>query len=123
MTHGGVRGHRRCSGIIGLIAAGGLVATMAPAAVADGTENRGSATTRESGPSYGNLWNILPPGSNGNVTAAALAGLGSSTATPTNPPHFADQLEMYDALTKQKPGSITQADLDRLYKHEDFTPA
>ena len=30
---------------------------------------------------------------------------------------------MYDALTKRDPGSITQADIEQLYKREDFTPA
>ena len=30
---------------------------------------------------------------------------------------------MYDALTKHDPGSITQADIEQLYKREDFTPA
>ena len=62
----------------------------------------------KAGESYGNLWNILPPGSNGNVTALDVAPLGgSTTATPTTPAHFADQLEMYDALTKHEPASIT----------------
>ena len=36
--------------------------------------------------------------------------------------NFADQLEMYDALTKRDPGSISRADIDQLYKREDFTP-
>ena len=83
----------------------------------------GAAPAPKAGESYGNLWNILPPGSNGNVTALGVASLLGTTATPTNPPHFADQLEMYDALTTRDPGSIGLADIEQLYKREDFTPA
>src|SRR3954470_5381491 len=78
--------------------------------------------------------NILPPGSNGNVDLAKLAGLGVTnlpnvvstpsdpkgalaTATPTSPAHFADQLEMYDALGRTTPGSLSDGDLTRYYKH------
>jgi len=75
------------------------------------------------GDPYGTVRNILPPGSRGNVTALDLLQVGPSrTATATTPTNFADQLEMYDALTKQAPGSITAADLDRLYKSASFTP-
>ena len=85
---------------------------------------RAPGRLRKAGESYGNLWNVLPPGSNGNVTALDVAALGgSTTATATSPAHFADQLEMYDALTKRDPGSITRADIEQLYKREDFTPA
>jgi len=117
---------RRGTAVVGLVATGALVATFAPSAVAGdpGSSGPRSATAAaRAGDSYGNLWNILPPGSNGNVTALDLSLLGGTTATPSKPPHYADQLELYDALTKQEPGTITQADIDRLYKHEDFTPA
>jgi acyl-homoserine lactone acylase PvdQ len=92
----------------------------APPSVASGSSAPDPA---KAGPTYGNLWNILPPGSNGNVTTLDLATLVGSTATPTAPPHVADQLEMYDALTKRNPDRINQADIDRLYKREDLTPA
>ena len=82
-----------------------------------------TAVQARAGEPYGNLWNILPPGSRGNVTALDLATLLGTTATPTTPAHFADQLEMYDALTRHDPGSITQADIEQLYKREDLTPA
>jgi acyl-homoserine lactone acylase PvdQ len=113
---------RRVSGgLVGLVATGALVATLAPSA---GAHDPGPRPAGRSGDGYGTVWNILPPGSNGNVTAPQVASLGgSTTATPTNPPHFADQLEMYDALTERDPGSLTRADLDQLYKHADFTPA
>ncbi|HEY3014275.1 MAG TPA: penicillin acylase family protein, partial [Nocardioides sp.] len=75
------------------------------------------------GDRYGLVRNILPPGSRGNATALDLLQVGPSrTASPTTPKNFADQLEMYDALTKQAPGSITAGDLDRLYKTAGFTP-
>jgi acyl-homoserine lactone acylase PvdQ len=114
---------RSTAGLVGLVATGALVAALAPSAVADDPGSPG-ARAAKAGDAYGNLWNILPPGSEGNVTAVDAATLGgSTTATPTTPAHVADQLELYDALTARDPGSITRADLDRLYKRADFTPA
>jgi hypothetical protein len=81
--------------------------------------------------SHGEVLNILPPGSNGNVDAADLLALGVTnlptaladgstgaltTATPTSPAHFADQLEMYDALGKVSPGTLADGDLTKYYK-------
>jgi acyl-homoserine lactone acylase PvdQ len=114
---------RGTAAVVSFVAAGALVATFAPSAAAGERGSSGVLAPARAGASYGNVWNILPPGANGNVTAAQLSALGGTTATPTSPPHYADQLEMYDALTKQTPGSITQADIDRLYKQEAFTPA
>lgn len=114
------------SGLVGLVATGALVAALAPAAEAgDGPGGAGAApgTATKDTTSYGNLWNILPPGSNGNVTALQVAALLGSTATATAPPHVADQLELYDALTKKDPNRLQQSDLEQLYKREDFTPA
>jgi len=119
---------RTTAGVVGLLATGALVAALAPSAAAardpqqPGPARAGSAAAR-AGESYGNLWNILPPGSNGNATALDITSLAGGTATPTTPAHYADQLEMYDALTKHDPGSIKQADIDQLYKREDLTPA
>jgi len=79
----------------------------------------------------GQILNILPPGSNGNISFPQLAELGVTnlptalrtqrepaltTATPTNPKHFADQLEMYDALGKVAPGTLADGDLTKYYK-------
>ena len=75
------------------------------------------------GDPYGTVWNILPPGQSGTVTATDLAAVGPSRqATGTTPKNFADQLEMYDALTKHDPQTLTRSDLDTLYKRENFTP-
>ncbi|HUR51307.1 MAG TPA: penicillin acylase family protein [Mycobacteriales bacterium] len=67
---------------------------------------------------HGEVLNILPPGSRGNVGMQDLATLGLSTrgtqATPTSPASFADQLEMYDALGRLTPGR--SFDLQRFYK-------
>jgi acyl-homoserine lactone acylase PvdQ len=109
--------------VVGLVVAGALVASVPPSARAGGSGSGGSSGSARAGETFGNLWNILPPGSNGNVTALDLVSVGGATATPSNPPHFADQLEMYDALTKRDPGSITRGDIDRLYKQEGFAPA
>jgi acyl-homoserine lactone acylase PvdQ len=117
---------RTSAGLVGILATGALVAALAPTAVAGGDQGNPGADSpaaARAGESYGNLWNILPPGSNGNVTALDVAALGGTTATASSPAHFADQLEMYDSLTKHDPGSISQADIDQLYKREDFTPA
>ena len=86
---------------------------------------------------YGSVLNVLPPGSAGNVDGAALASLGAgkaaddpssllgglaspqsffTTATPEQPPNFADQLEKYDALNTADPGSLTAAQLPDYFK-------
>src|SRR3954468_6782317 len=73
-----------------------------------------SATAYDTG---GATMNILPPGSNGNVTAADLAAMGGSrTATKDQPKNYADQLEMYDALNTIAPYSLRDADLSTYYK-------
>src|SRR5690348_15354101 len=80
------------------------------------------------GDPYGTLWNILPPGQSGTITATGLlqvlAGDPNRVAVDgTNaPPNFADQLEMYDALNRRDPASITSADIGTYYKRNDFTP-
>ncbi|MGZ4450606.1 MAG: penicillin acylase family protein [Nocardioides sp.] len=86
---------------------------------------------------YGTVLNILPPGADGNVDGQTLASLGPgqaggdptsflsglanpqaffTTATPDNPPHFADQLEKYDALNTADPASLTDAGLASYFK-------
>src|SRR5581483_4040203 len=89
---------------------------------------------------YGTLLNIVPPGSTGNVTSADLAALGAgnsanggssitsllgglanpqaffTTATPTTPTNFANQLEMYDALNRANPSALTNAGLTKYFK-------
>jgi acyl-homoserine lactone acylase PvdQ len=90
----------------------------------------GPAATGAADPDpYGTVWNILPPGQSGTVNATDL--LQVLAGDPQNrtavdgknaPKNFADQLEMYDALTKTRPADLTAADINRLYKHESFTP-
>ncbi|HEX7537916.1 MAG TPA: penicillin acylase family protein, partial [Dermatophilaceae bacterium] len=82
---------------------------------------------------HGEVLNVLPPGSNGNISLTTLASLGITnaptlvstpgdpkgdltTATGTAPAHFADQLEMYDALGKVSPGQLTANNLTAYYK-------
>lgn len=90
---------------------------------------------------YHGVLNILPPGADGNVDGQQLATLGPgraadnppsllgaltstqgyfTTATPSDPPHFADQLEPYDALNTADPGSLTDAGLTDYFKHADL---
>ncbi|WP_051247035.1 penicillin acylase family protein [Nocardioides halotolerans] len=111
------------SGLVLVITTGALLATTAGAPPSSASGQPPAPVPAKAGDPYGNLWNILPPGSNGNVTTVDLASLLGTTATPTKPAHFADQLEMYDALTTHDPGSISQADIEQLYKREDLTPA
>jgi acyl-homoserine lactone acylase PvdQ len=100
-----------------------LASTAALAALGVTAAAPVSAGAQASGDPFGTVWNILPPGSNGTATAPDLPGtLPNRTATPTSPHNFADQLEMYDALTKQAPSSYTRADIGRLYKDASFTP-
>jgi hypothetical protein len=100
-----------------------------------GTPSSTAKTTRPG--RYGEVLNVLPPGNAGNVDAAALAQLGPgkaaddpssllsglsdpqgffTTATPTQPRNFADQLERYDALNTRSPGSLTDAQLSSYFK-------
>ena len=83
-----------------------------------------------SGDGYGRVWNILPPGQSGNINTLDFAKVTAGdpqhrTAVDGKnaPPNFADQLEMYDALTKHDPKTLNRGDLDSLYKHENFTPS
>ena len=99
-------------------AATALAGTVVPVATAAGT-----------GPdAYGSVWNILPPGQSGSVTATGLATVltGGPDRVAVDgknaPPNFADQLEMYDALVRKVPSSLTRSDLDSLYKRANFTP-
>ncbi len=68
-----------------------------------------SGASGATGDPYGTLWNILPPGQSGTITATGLlqvlAGDPNRVAVDgTNaPPNFADQLEMYDALNRRDP--------------------
>ncbi len=96
---------------LGLVGSG-LAAATTPTAVAVPAPDH-----------YGTVWNILPPGQSGTVTAADVVAVGPSReATGTTPENFADQLEMYDALTEHDPEALTRADLDDLYKRSTFTP-
>jgi acyl-homoserine lactone acylase PvdQ len=71
------------------------------------------AATPTLAPSYGTVLNILPPGAQGRMNAVEAA---TFEATGARPAHFDDQLEMYDALNKRVPGSLTEADLATYYK-------
>ncbi|HEX6878229.1 MAG TPA: penicillin acylase family protein [Nocardioidaceae bacterium] len=98
------------------LTAAALVGSLVSAAVAP------SASAAQ-GDRYGTLWNILPPGQSGTVTATDLVAVGPSRqATGTTPKNFADQLEMYDDLTTRDPETLARSDLDQLYKRESFTP-
>ncbi|HVU73881.1 MAG TPA: penicillin acylase family protein [Mycobacteriales bacterium] len=63
--------------------------------------------------SGGQVMNILPPGSNGNASATDAAAFEANKTLPQN---YADQLEMYDALNKVVPSSLTDGDLSKYYK-------
>lgn len=94
-----------------------LLAPAAGQAAAAGSDPAPRAETE-----YGGVRNILPPGSNGNATALDVLALGGTTADGSTPTNFADQLEVYDALTTVEPKDLTQADVDRFFKDASFTP-
>ncbi|HEU5034643.1 MAG TPA: penicillin acylase family protein [Mycobacteriales bacterium] len=118
--------HRR---LLAVAATASLLAAPA-ASAAVGRDARPAAGGYDTG---GATLNILPPGSNGNVTAGDLVTLGVgnapnlfdnpgdpksalATATPTEPRNFADQLELYDALNTVAPYSLHTADLTKYFK-------
>jgi len=121
-----------------LIAAAAVSSLAVAPAIAATTSSTASAThvPYDGG---GATLNILPPGSNGNVSATDLAALGAgnvpnlfgdpsdprgalATATPDSPPHFADQLEMYDALNTIAPYSLKDGDLTKYFKDASIDP-
>jgi Penicillin amidase len=76
------------------------------------------------------VWNILPPGQSGTVNAVELARVLAfdpvrrvAVEGRNAPPHFADQLERYDALNTVDPASLSAADLDTFYKRADLDVA
>ena len=76
------------------------------------------------------VWNVLPPGQSGTVNAVDLARVLASDPVGrvavegrNAPPHFADQLERYDALNTVDPASLSEADLDTYYKRADMDAA
>ena len=83
-----------------------------------------SPTTADS---YGTVRNIVPAGQRGTINALqlvqVLTGGGLTAVDGKNaPPNYADQLEMYDDLAKYKPGTITDAVVDKDYKKAGFVP-
>ena len=104
------------TGTVVLVAVAGVAAptTASPA---------GSVAEPDRPASYGRVWSILPPGQSGTITAVdlveVLAGdpIGRVAVDGRNAPeHFADQLEMYDALNTVDPDRLDNADIDTYYK-------
>ncbi|MHB1474988.1 MAG: penicillin acylase family protein, partial [Dermatophilaceae bacterium] len=108
-----------------------LAAAMSATAASTGPAV--AAADLQSFTAHGEVLSILPPGSSGNISLPTLATLGVTnaptlvstpgdpkgdltTATGTAPAHFADQLEMYDALGKVSPGQLTAGSLTAYYK-------
>src|ERR1035437_8650297 len=112
---------------VAVLLAGAMSATAAPTGPAVAAQDLQSFTA------HGEVLNILPPGSNGNISWTTLASLGVTqaptlvstpgdpkgdltTATGTAPTHFADQLEMYDALGTGSPGQLTASGRTNYYR-------
>ncbi len=91
----------------------------------------GGATVTVTGPSaatdYGQVYNVMPPGQSGTITATGLATVlagdptGRTAVDGRNAPrNFANQWEMYDALNRLTPDQIRAADLNDYYKSSTF---
>src|SRR6059036_2744920 len=113
--------------LTGLLAAAVVGTAALPGAAAAASNDPGAYT------SHNEVLNILPPGSRGNVDLPTLATLGVTnvpnlvstpsdpkgalaTAGASTPKNFADQLEMYDALSKTSPGQLDEAALTKYFK-------
>ncbi|MBK5305126.1 MAG: penicillin acylase family protein [Frankiaceae bacterium] len=114
-----------------------VCALLASAAVVGAAALPGATATAADDPTahtrHGEVLNILPPGSRGNVDIPTLLELGVTnvpnlvstpddpqgalaTASATTPANFADQLEMYDGLSKTSPGQLDEAALTKYFK-------
>src|SRR5437764_3104276 len=102
-----------------LVLAAAALLTWPMLAAAGAAAGAPSADVYDSG---GATMNILPPGSNGTVNAGDFAALGGTTATATQPPNYANQLEMYDALNTIAPYSLRDSDLSKYYKDAPIAP-
>ncbi len=76
---------------------------------------------------YGTVRNILPAGQRGSINALelaqVLAGGGLTAVDGKNAPaDYADQLEMYDSLARNRPAQITDSVIDQTYKRAGFVP-
>jgi acyl-homoserine lactone acylase PvdQ len=103
-----------------------LLSTLSIAVATTGLSAGAAPARNPSGDAYGVVWNILPPGSSGNVDATDLLTIGPSLVAVDGenaPENFADQLEMYDKLTTFQPYQIGRGDLDTLFKRSTFAPA
>ncbi|MGH3712475.1 MAG: penicillin acylase family protein [Micromonosporaceae bacterium] len=76
---------------------------------------------------YGEVFNVMPPGQSGTITAAKLATVlagdptGRTAVDGRNAPrNFANQWEMYDALGRLTPAQIRGAELTRYFKPAGF---
>ena len=75
---------KKLSGLILVTTTGALLATTAgvPPSFASPDESRPApALETRAGESYGDVWNILPPGSRGNITTLDVATLHGGPAT------------------------------------------
>ncbi len=115
--------HRRPATAIAIPAAV-VLALGAIGLPAQGSTSVPSPSTADS---YGTVLNIAPAGQRGSINAAqlaqVLAGGGTTAVDGKNaPPNYADQLEMYDRLNTQRPGTITNEVIDRDFKAAGFVP-
>ncbi len=107
-----------------------IVAGLAvPAAQGSSASTVAAARGANAADPYGRVWNILPPGQSGTITASDLAKVTAGDPEhriavdgENAPDNFADQLEMYDALNKVRPHRLKTSDLATYYKRANFTP-
>jgi len=96
------------------VAAVTVLVALAAAAPSAGADNPAPYRRHD----YGAVLNILPPGTDGSLTAAEVLRAQTTGEVPAN---FADQLAMYDGLATESPASLTDAEIaTRYFKDASF---
>jgi acyl-homoserine lactone acylase PvdQ len=106
------------------------ISSLANLGAARAEESSGSTTTTDGGSTIdtryrgygdgGGFLNVLPPGQNAGVTETML-GMISNAMNDTGefPPHYVDQLRMYEALSTS-PDDLADDDLTTYFKDASF---
>lgn len=119
----------RFARVAAVVAATVALTSMGPARAGSGPGESTTTTSDDDDPvdtryqgdgDGGGFRNILPPGQNAGVTEEMLGQITNAMdGTGEFPPHYVDQLRMYDALVRSDP-ELSDDDLETYFKDASF---